>query len=773
MTRAILSAVATCLFLAACSSQPHLFKPAPGGGSVADTDGISATLLRATSGAPNGVRVSWEKVDNSDVVAYNLYRDNSPIADSEVGNAALRVNASPIVPVGNPDTVSYDDLFTTNVGDSWYYRVSSLDGDGDESAFSPESQITISDFIVTQLVTIQAGVGDTVEIIGQNFGGPHPADKVYFPGVVFTPGVGFEPAMLEGAILEHEINRIRCTVPLGTTTGKVLVRINGLDQETPESFQNTDPYIESLSPLSGTSDDEVTITGKNFGAAQDATHRAFLGNNLIPPAQVNTYADTQIKFKPFANIGADFTTPLSVDVRVGTKISNNGMFSLTGRAPVAALTATPSDSQTPATIDLDASASTDPDTGDQLNFAWDFEGDGSVDLISADDPTVTHLYDKSGDYTVHVYVTDLEGHAADGTTLLHVSLSRLQLIEGGNFPPGTELFETKDTVHISYSLQNGEPDYSIDWILIDPNNGTETKIATDEGLSPGPAGRDFDIDSSKPQPQIDGNVIPAGTWQIRAEAHDGGKDNDPDPMITWPHFGDGRLGTFLVYRADVLIVLDAEGDPLKNESQFINQQLAKRGYKRSAIDSPILTLAEMNNHDVVIWAADGQYAPGSYGWLGRNDLITASQYLDGGGSLIIFGPPLGFGVKPFDQLQTFADNYQSLDIVSQTAAPATIQMHDFSGGAGGGHPIMTMTQSSTFGGADVFSPPVGATHVVQADFLSSTGVPTPAADFTTSDTIGWRTYVGMFQPSKIAATEPPGSSVDELLDNIVWRMASH
>jgi len=281
----------------------------------------------------------------------------------------------------------------------------------------------------------------------------------------------------------------------------------------------------------------------------------------------------------------------------------------------------------------------------------------------------------------------------------------------------------------------------------------------------------FPIDSTNPVPQPGSGVIPAGTWTIRAEAHDGGAGNDPDPTLVVPQFANGSPGTFKVYRAFVLFVVDTQGDPVASESQFINQQLTKFNYKTGAKPSQVVTLGDMTSHDVVIWAADGPHGPSSYEWLGRTDLILASQYMDAGGALIIFGPPAVSNAKPFDQLQTFCDNYQSFDLVSQAAAGATVAAHSFTSGAGGGHTINAVQSSADFGGADAVSAPPGATYVSQLDFINSNGVPAPTGEFTANSTVGWRTYVGMFQPSKLAVKDPVGATVDQMLDNIVWNTA--
>ena len=58
------------------------------------------------------------------------------------------------------------------------------------------------------------------------------------------------------------------------------------------------------------------------------------------------------------------------------------------RAPVAKATATPSSGKAPLTVRF-TNQSTDPDTGQTLTYAWDFDGDGTTDSTEREpDPHV-------------------------------------------------------------------------------------------------------------------------------------------------------------------------------------------------------------------------------------------------------------------------------------------------------------------------------------------------------------------------------------------------
>jgi PKD repeat protein len=84
-------------------------------------------------------------------------------------------------------------------------------------------------------------------------------------------------------------------------------------------------------------------------------------------------------------------------------------------APTARATATPSSGPAPLTVDFDGSASTDPDPGDTLSFAWDLDGDGAYD--DATGPTARTTYTTPGAVTARLRVTDGAGNAATSDPL--------------------------------------------------------------------------------------------------------------------------------------------------------------------------------------------------------------------------------------------------------------------------------------------------------------------------------------------------------------------
>jgi glucose/arabinose dehydrogenase len=97
------------------------------------------------------------------------------------------------------------------------------------------------------------------------------------------------------------------------------------------------------------------------------------------------------------------------------------------QVPRAAIAANTRSGAAPLTVQFDASASSDPNAGDTLQYAWDFEGDGRfADATSA---TPSHAFTNNGVYLARVRVTDPSGASAIATTIINVG-------GGALAPPG-------------------------------------------------------------------------------------------------------------------------------------------------------------------------------------------------------------------------------------------------------------------------------------------------------------------------------------------------
>ena len=110
---------------------------------------------------------------------------------------------------------------------------------------------------------------------------------------------------------------------------------------------------------------------------------------------------------------------------------------IAGRYPIADFTFTPLHPNQGDTVEFDATKSFDPD-GTAINYEWDFNNDGNVDLIT-DKPNVSHTYDTAGDYKIVLIVEDSDADGAKQslpyTMSLHVNATPVASFKVSNFSP--------------------------------------------------------------------------------------------------------------------------------------------------------------------------------------------------------------------------------------------------------------------------------------------------------------------------------------------------
>ena len=185
---------------------------------------ISGQPLHNASGIPTGIRVSWFGVDDladggSRIEGYHIYKSDNPIPDDALGDTSFWVDIGgeflvdqAIIPGSE---IVVEDLFPVTDGEVWYYRITSVASDGDESALSPEVAVTIAAFYFDGQITTSAGVDAPVEIRGNNFGVLDPVnDKVEIPGVDFDR---LPPAI---SMMENERETYRRARALGRRLGE-------------------------------------------------------------------------------------------------------------------------------------------------------------------------------------------------------------------------------------------------------------------------------------------------------------------------------------------------------------------------------------------------------------------------------------------------------------------------------------------------------------------------------------------------------------------------
>jgi cytochrome c len=122
------------------------------------------------------------------------------------------------------------------------------------------------------------------------------------------------------------------------------------------------------------------------------------------------------------------------------------------RSPVPAIVATPAAGKGPLTVQLTSEGTKDPDGATKLRYAWDFEGDGTVDSRGA---SATHTYTQDGTYRATLTVTDKGGRRAstDVDIVVGNQAPELEFVT----PVADQPFTFGDTVAYEVTVTDDDP----------------------------------------------------------------------------------------------------------------------------------------------------------------------------------------------------------------------------------------------------------------------------------------------------------------------------
>ncbi|MGH2824950.1 MAG: ThuA domain-containing protein [Thermoleophilaceae bacterium] len=121
------------------------------------------------------------------------------------------------------------------------------------------------------------------------------------------------------------------------------------------------------------------------------------------------------------------------------------------RRPIVTASATPDSGAAPLTVQFSSEGTRDPDEGDQITYAWDFESDGTVDST---EPHPSHTYTTAGNYTARLTVTDTSGKT--GVANLDISAGNTRPTVTIDAPPDGGFFDFGDDVAYSVSVNDPE-----------------------------------------------------------------------------------------------------------------------------------------------------------------------------------------------------------------------------------------------------------------------------------------------------------------------------
>ncbi|MFF1574792.1 PKD domain-containing protein [Leifsonia sp. NPDC058292] len=259
----------------------------------------------------------------------------------------------------------------------------------------------------------------------------------------------------------------------------------------------------------------------------------------------NTWGSTGPYFSGTLDEAAVYSSVLSSqDVANHYALGTNG--TLPNQAPVASFTT----SQTGLTVNVDGTASSDPD-GTIASYAWDF-GDGDT----ATTPTASHTYVQGGSYAVKLTVTDDQGTTSTKTTAVTVTAPP------PNQAPVAAFTSTVDHLNVAFNgSTSADPDGTVASYAWDFGDGATSTDANPTHVY-GSAGTftvtltvtdDKGLASAPVQQQVTTVAVPnqAPTASFTATpngltvAVDGGASTDPDGTVAsyaW-NFGDGATAT--------------------------------------------------------------------------------------------------------------------------------------------------------------------------------------------------------------------------------------
>jgi len=121
------------------------------------------------------------------------------------------------------------------------------------------------------------------------------------------------------------------------------------------------------------------------------------------------------------------------------------------RSPIAEASADPRSGPAPLTVRFSSAGSRDPDPGDALRYAWDFDGDGTTDST---EPNPTHTYQSTGVYVARLTVTDRT--ARTGTASVTIVVGNSAPTVRITAPPDGGVFGFGDEV--AFTVEVTDPD---------------------------------------------------------------------------------------------------------------------------------------------------------------------------------------------------------------------------------------------------------------------------------------------------------------------------
>jgi sugar lactone lactonase YvrE len=181
--------------------------------------------------------------------------------------------------------------------------------------------------------------------------------------------------------------------------------------------QNGGTALMAVDPETGVQDEETPNT---------TTDRVVVPQRpAVTPAGDVVLSDFTLDDQEGGVVSVDLPAGTQSVLRQDRHLFNNplGVAVVVNRAPVAAVSATPTVVGPGRAVTFNASGSTDPEH-QQLRYEWDLDGNGSFETPGGTSPTVTRAYSSSTTLTARVRVMDPHGASGVAGTAVRVDAIR-------------------------------------------------------------------------------------------------------------------------------------------------------------------------------------------------------------------------------------------------------------------------------------------------------------------------------------------------------------
>ncbi len=372
------------------------------------------------------VHVAWAKPDTGGaaITGYNVYRKTG------ASGTYARLGSVPTVPATR---TTYDDATASDTMVQYFYKVTAVNGQGEGS--------NCGDFPVgmaaqTQTRCALPGLTVVSDAVGDNTDSPNGQRDLESVSMAEL----FDPA--------SSANKLFITVKVGNldpvpepssrwtaffTRGSTEWFVAMVTDDTASPGTPVYRYGHTSAGPGGVR--QLTTDGMADAGSQKADGTILITISNPTPTGTGMAFPPLVTGETFTNVNA--ITQQSGGVLLATVDSTgNGTYAVAGNAscapnaiPIAALSASPLTGTAPVTVNFNASASSDPDSGDSIaSYTFSF-GDGSPDVTQAS-PLISHTYADSGNYQARVTVTDTRGAQSNNTASSVIQVGTT-LIRGG------------------------------------------------------------------------------------------------------------------------------------------------------------------------------------------------------------------------------------------------------------------------------------------------------------------------------------------------------